>query len=233
MRIEAEALAAEAAHCPQHVPAVHTYDARMCIIAMQASCACRVPRRRGAAAAPTALQTELAGGQVCRDHPPNAPHRPCDAPQYLAPPHTIVRKGLIEGRVYPRLAAHLAAFLAETLFHTSLLALPSDRFRRVPFAQRAAGGGVGAGRGPACSCPLAPPGSAMAQWQALCQCASQALSARCAHWWVTRHGAPCRCTDARVTCRGVPQRPLCAHACRSNVAQFTNGEMCRLTEQAS
>ncbi|KAL4457683.1 hypothetical protein ABPG75_012548 [Micractinium tetrahymenae] len=83
VRIEAEALAAEAAHCPQHVPAVYTYDARMCIIAMQ----------------------------------------------YLAPPHIIVRKGLIEGRIYPRLAAHLAAFLAETLFRTSLLALPSDQFR--------------------------------------------------------------------------------------------------------
>ncbi len=49
--------------------------------------------------------------------------------QYLAPPHIIVRKGLIEGRIYPRLAAHLAAFLADTLFHNSLLALPSDRFR--------------------------------------------------------------------------------------------------------
>lgn len=50
----------------------------------------------------------------------------------MAPPHIIVRKGLIEGRIYPRLAAHLAAFLAETLFHTSLLALPSDRFRCAP-----------------------------------------------------------------------------------------------------
>lgn len=35
MRVEAEALVAESAHCPQHVPAVFTYDARMCIIAMQ------------------------------------------------------------------------------------------------------------------------------------------------------------------------------------------------------
>ncbi len=40
MRIEAEALVAEAAHCPQHVPAVFHYDARMCIIAMQVSAAC-------------------------------------------------------------------------------------------------------------------------------------------------------------------------------------------------
>lgn len=49
--------------------------------------------------------------------------------QYLAPPHIIVRKGLIEGRIYPHLAPHLASFLAETLFHTSLLALPSDELR--------------------------------------------------------------------------------------------------------
>ena len=49
--------------------------------------------------------------------------------QYLAPPHIIVRKGLVEGRIYPHLAGHLAAFLAQTLFHTSLLALPSDEFK--------------------------------------------------------------------------------------------------------
>ncbi|EFN58562.1 hypothetical protein CHLNCDRAFT_140697 [Chlorella variabilis] len=83
VRIEAAALEAEAAHCPQHVPALYWFDPRMCIIAMQ----------------------------------------------YLAPPHIIVRKGLIEGRLYPRLASHLASFLAATLFHTSLLALPSDEFR--------------------------------------------------------------------------------------------------------
>lgn len=53
----------------------------------------------------------------------------CPAPQYVPPPHIIVRKGLIEGRTYPLLAAHLASFLAETLFHTSLLALPSDVLR--------------------------------------------------------------------------------------------------------
>lgn len=53
----------------------------------------------------------------------------CPVLQYLAPPHIIVRKGLIEGRLYPRLADHLAAFLAQTLFHTSLLALPSDEFK--------------------------------------------------------------------------------------------------------
>ena len=64
--------------------------------------------------------------------------------QYLAPPHIIVRRGLIEGRVYRQLAPHLAAFLAETLFHTSLLALPSDVLRCArPPAGWLAGAGVG------------------------------------------------------------------------------------------
>lgn len=63
-------------------------------------------------------------------HPTTSPCcRPLSAPQYLAPPHIIVRKGLIQGTIYPRLADHLAAFLAETLFHTSLLAMPSDEFK--------------------------------------------------------------------------------------------------------
>ena len=62
--------------------------------------------------------------------PTNAHHlRPWLALQYLAPPHIIVRKGLVQGLIYPRLADHLASFLAETLFYTSLLALPSDEFK--------------------------------------------------------------------------------------------------------
>lgn len=51
----------------------------------------------------------------------------------------IVRKGLVEGRTFPRLAAHLAEFLATTLFHTSLLALPSDQLRCVRSAAAAPG----------------------------------------------------------------------------------------------
>lgn len=64
----------------------------------------------------------------CQRRPPPSP-RSAFPSQYLAPPHIIVRKGLIQGTIYPRLAEHLAAFLAETLFHTSLLALPSDEFK--------------------------------------------------------------------------------------------------------
>ncbi|MGA2042265.1 MAG: S-methyl-5-thioribose kinase [Roseiarcus sp.] len=40
---------------------------------------------------------------------------------YLSP-HVIMRKGLIRGIEYPRFAADIAEFLAETLFHTSVLA---------------------------------------------------------------------------------------------------------------
>lgn len=64
----------------------------------------------------------------CQLIPAPSPHSAFPS-QYLAPPHIIVRKGLIQGTIYPRLAEHLAAFLAETLFHTSLLALPSDDFK--------------------------------------------------------------------------------------------------------
>ncbi|MGH8431357.1 MAG: S-methyl-5-thioribose kinase [Solimonas sp.] len=40
-------------------------------------------------------------------------------------PHIILRKGLIRGIVYPRLADHMATFLAETLFATSDLGQPA------------------------------------------------------------------------------------------------------------
>jgi 5-methylthioribose kinase len=43
---------------------------------------------------------------------------------YLSP-HIILRKGLIRGTVYPRLADHMATFMAETLFATSDLGQPA------------------------------------------------------------------------------------------------------------
>lgn len=43
---------------------------------------------------------------------------------YLSP-HIILRKGLIRGIVYPRLADHMATFMAETLFSTSDLGQPA------------------------------------------------------------------------------------------------------------
>jgi 5-methylthioribose kinase len=51
------------------------------------------------------------------------------AMQYIPTPHVILRKGLVEGQVYPLLAKHVASFLSRTLFHTSLLAMSSDAFR--------------------------------------------------------------------------------------------------------
>ncbi|RDX67798.1 Methylthioribose kinase [Mucuna pruriens] len=41
--------------------------------------------------------------------------------RYLEPPHIILRKGLIAGIEYPLLAQHMADFMANTLFFTSLL----------------------------------------------------------------------------------------------------------------
>src|SRR3546814_4373153 len=43
----------------------------------------------------------------------------------LLEPHIILRKGLIAGTRYTRLAGHMAEFMAETLFRTSDLHLPA------------------------------------------------------------------------------------------------------------
>ncbi len=48
---------------------------------------------------------------------------------YLTP-HIILRKGLIRGIVYPRLADHMATFMAETLFATSDLGQPAAAKKR-------------------------------------------------------------------------------------------------------
>lgn len=44
--------------------------------------------------------------------------------EYLSP-HIILRKGLIRGITYPKMAEHLGKFLAHTLFHTCDLHLPA------------------------------------------------------------------------------------------------------------
>jgi 5-methylthioribose kinase len=51
------------------------------------------------------------------------------AMQYLAPPFLILRKGMIQGQVYPKLADHVSEFLAQTLFHTSTLKLSTEAYR--------------------------------------------------------------------------------------------------------
>lgn len=61
-------------------------------------------------------------------------HAPLCCPpllQYLAPPHVILRHGLIQGDIYPLAPAHIARFLAATLFKSSLLAVDTERLRCV------------------------------------------------------------------------------------------------------
>jgi len=78
-----------------------------------------------------ALQTEA---NYCPQHIPAVYH--ADAPmcliamEFIPPPHIILRKGLIQGNKYPLLADHVSTLLANTLFHTSLLAMSSTEFRR-------------------------------------------------------------------------------------------------------
>jgi 5-methylthioribose kinase len=52
------------------------------------------------------------------------------AMEYIPPPHIILRKGLIQGNTYPLFAEQVSTLLATTLFHTSLLAMPSTEFRK-------------------------------------------------------------------------------------------------------
>uniref|UniRef100_A0A6B2L6L1 S-methyl-5-thioribose kinase n=1 Tax=Arcella intermedia TaxID=1963864 RepID=A0A6B2L6L1_9EUKA len=46
-------------------------------------------------------------------------------------PHIILRKGLISGNIYPKLAEHVSEYLAQTLFHTSDLYLKSEEKRKL------------------------------------------------------------------------------------------------------
>ncbi|MEW5315725.1 MAG: hypothetical protein WDW38_007132 [Sanguina aurantia] len=51
------------------------------------------------------------------------------AMQFLPPPFIILRRGLIQGTIYPHLAEHVSTFLATTLFGTSQIACSSTTFR--------------------------------------------------------------------------------------------------------
>ena len=51
------------------------------------------------------------------------------AMKYLAPPHIILTNGIVEGNIYPKVASHIANFLVQTLFNTSLVARSSEEFR--------------------------------------------------------------------------------------------------------
>ena len=50
--------------------------------------------------------------------------------RYLEPPHIILRGGIIEGKVYPKLAEHVGEYMATTLYKSSALALGGAELRR-------------------------------------------------------------------------------------------------------
>ena len=50
--------------------------------------------------------------------------------QYLEPPHIILRGGIIEGKLYPKLAEHVGEYLATTLYKSSALSVGGAALRR-------------------------------------------------------------------------------------------------------
>ncbi|XP_074286259.1 methylthioribose kinase-like [Silene latifolia] len=73
-------------------------------------------------------------GRLCPPHVPEVYHfdhsMSLIGMRYLAPPHIILRKGLI-GRVkYPLLAEHMAEYMSRTLFYTSLLYITTTDHKR-------------------------------------------------------------------------------------------------------
>ncbi|KAK9677745.1 hypothetical protein RND81_11G164200 [Saponaria officinalis] len=73
-------------------------------------------------------------GRLCPAHVPEVYHfdRPMSliGMRYLAPPHIILRKGLIAGIEYPLLAEHMAEYMSKTLFYTSLLYTTTTEHKR-------------------------------------------------------------------------------------------------------
>ncbi len=73
-------------------------------------------------------------------HPPHTPNQTkpkthtSHTQRYIAPPHVILRKALIQGTTLPTLSADLAEFMARNLFFTSSLHLTGPEKRaRVAF----------------------------------------------------------------------------------------------------
>ena len=50
--------------------------------------------------------------------------------RYLEPPHIILRGGIIEGKLYPKLAEHVGEYLATTLYKSSALSVGGAALRR-------------------------------------------------------------------------------------------------------
>jgi 5-methylthioribose kinase len=72
-------------------------------------------------------------GRLCPNHVPEVYHFDKTmcliGMRYLAPPHIILRKGLIAGIKYPLLADHISDFIAKTLFYSSLLYLTTTQHK--------------------------------------------------------------------------------------------------------
>ncbi len=73
--------------------------------------------------------------RLCPEHVPELYHFDAQlcliVMQYLPPPHDVARRALTNGKIYPKLAQHLATFMARTLFGTSLFALDAKTWRYV------------------------------------------------------------------------------------------------------
>jgi 5-methylthioribose kinase len=82
---------------------------------------------------PARMEREVAAlrrfGALCPQHVPHVYH--ADSERHLVVmqhlgSHRVLRRGLTEGLVYPRLAEHMSTYLARTLFFGSDLYLPPD-----------------------------------------------------------------------------------------------------------
>jgi 5-methylthioribose kinase len=64
-------------------------------------------------------------GRLCLDHVPEVYHfdraMSLIGMRYIEPPHIILRKGLVAGVEYPRLAENMSDYMAKTLFFTSMI----------------------------------------------------------------------------------------------------------------
>ena len=92
----------------------------------QAGAALRPGRRRrlAAAAGTGLLRAPRRGGARSPRPDAGAANRHYDPQLYLIvmerlSPHIIMRRGMIDGVVYPHFAGHIAEYLAQTLFHSS------------------------------------------------------------------------------------------------------------------
>ena len=111
--------------------------------------------------------------RLCPEHVPELFHFDAQlcllVMQYLPPPHDVARRALTAGRIYPKLAQHMATFMARTLFGTSLFALDAKTWRCVAPSRTTTCSQVW------CSCALFIQPSHISSWPELagpdCKCA--------------------------------------------------------------